>query len=515
MLLRGDDNSQTSPAGGDERILAQARRLLAGEAAGLTATWWMQLDPPAAYWSPEMFAIYGVDPGTEPSRELMRAAVHPSDRAETLRAGTAWEADPRGCYHGTFRIVRPDGGARLLEMRAWMADALGRPQPGAGRAEAAGCPQPRVIGTVIDVTAAGRLANERTRADEQRELVLQVSEEGICGLDPGGRIVFANPAFGALVRRGPAELVGARLHDLVHRDADGRERHAAGDCPYHPGRRGRAREIDAGFVAGDGTRLEVSYVRVAVDADPVLAAVISLRDETEQRAASRRLRASLEHVRALSVQRGALLRQLAGAEERERLRIAADIHDDSVQTLRAVELGLERRRDLIEDPALGRLLEEARLDVHAAATRLRGLMLELLPPVPELPLVAAIAAYCQSQFDGTDFVYEVHGESEELEPDTYLLAYRLAQEAVRNARKHSRGTRVSIAVSSGRGRLVLEVADDGIGLGDLGGHGPRGGLRIIRQRIAAAGGESGFGPGPGGRGTQVRIELPLDEDWGT
>ena len=430
----------------------------------------------------------------------MRAAVHPEDREETLRASRAWQADPQRSYHESFRIVRPDGATRLLELRAWMTDAGGRTER-------------RAIGTVIDLTDAGRRAAEQRRADEQSQLILRVSGDGICGLSRDGSILFFNPAFMALVRRGSAEIVHARLHDLVHRGLDGRELHPLSECPYSPARGGQTREVDAEFMAGDGARLEVSYVRVPVDEDQSLAAVVSLRDETEQRAASRRLRASLERVRALSIQRGALLRQLAGAEERERLRIAADIHDDSVQTLRAVELGLERRRDLIEDPVLGRMLEEARLDVHAAATRLRGLMLELLPPVPEVPLVGAIEAYCQSQFDGTEFVHEVQGETPELKPDTYLLAYRLAQEAIRNARKHSRGARVDVAVSTRDGRLVLEVSDDGIGLGDLDAHGARGGLRIIRQRIAAAGGDGRFGPGPGGRGTRVCIELPLDEDW--
>ena len=164
---------------------------------------------------------------------------------------------------------------------------------------------------------------------------------------------------------------------------------------------------------------------------------------------------------------------------------------------------------------LGRLLEEARLDVHAAATRLRGLMFELLPPVPRLRLVDTIAAYCQSQFDGTDFSLRGQGETEELEPDTYLLAYRLAQEAVRNARKHSHGSRVSVAVGTSDGRLVLEVSDDGIGLERSRRHtGP----------AAACGSSASASPRPAakaasarprGQGTRVRMELPLDEDWGT
>ena len=502
MLVDGGGQTQISPAKGDEKLLSDALQLLERERTGLTATWWARLNEPVVYWSPEMFEIYGIDPRTVPTRELMRAAIHPQDRDGTLGASQAWEADPRGSYDGTFRIVRPDGVTRLLEMRAWITNP------------AEGCER-RAIGTVIDLTDAGRLATERRLADEQRQLVLRVSGDGICGLGRDGRILFSNPAFCALVRRAPDEIDHALLHDLVHRDADGTELHAPSVCPYSPDRAGREHEVDAEFVAGDGARLEVSYVRAPVDEDEALSAVISLRDETEQRAAARRLRASLEHVRALSMQRGALLRQLAGAEERERLRIAADIHDDSVQTLRAVELTLERRRDVIDDPVLGRLLEEARLDVHAAATRLRGLMLELLPPVPEIALVGAIAAYCQSQFDGTDFTYEVHGETEELEPDTYLLAYRLSQEAIRNARKHSRGSHVSVGVHTRAGRLVLEIVDDGVGIRDQDANGPQGGLRIIRQRIAASGGGSSLGPGPEGRGTSVRIELPLDEDWGT
>ena len=502
MRAHGGGNTQTSLTSGDEKLLSDARELLERERTGLTATWWVHLNAPGVSWSPEMFEIYGVDRATVPTREGMRAAIHREDRDRVVNGFRAWEADPRVNYDRTFRIVRPDGGQRLLEMRAWIIDPADQ------------CDR-RAIGTVIDLTDAGRLATERRRADEQRQLVLRVSGDGICGLGRDGRVLFFNPAFCALVRRSPHEVHNAYLHDLVHRDIDGTGLHPPTECSYSPDRAGQGRQVDADFTAGDGVRLEVSYVRAPIDEDESLSAVISLRDETEQRAASRRLRASLEHVRALSLQRGALLRQLAGAEERERLRIAADIHDDSVQTLRAVELTLERRRDQIDDPGLGGILEEARSDVHAAATRLRGLMLELLPPVPEVPLVGAIAAYCESQFAQTGFTHEVHGETEELEADTYLLAYRLAQEAIRNARKHSRGSHVSVGVGTSNGRLVLEVTDDGVGIGDVGAHGARGGLRIIGQRIAASGGDSRIGPGPDGRGTTMRIELPLDEDWGT
>ena len=483
-----------------EPDLVDARLLLDSGHSSQSGSWWLDLETGDLEWSSEIYEIFGLDPSQPPSRLAIHEARHPEDRELVTKAVEQSETGG-GSFSVIYRIIRSSGEVRLLEARGWVESA----PDGLGR---------HALGTVNDITDAALLARERRLSDEHRELIMHASRDGICGLDVLGQITFFNPAFQELVGRPAAAIADELLHDLVHRDPAGRELHALVDCPYFGEDPGRVIDIDADFNTGHGTVLEVSYVRVGVEEGDSTAAVLSLRDATEQREAARRLHSSLEQIRSLTAQRGKLLDQLAGAQERERLRIAADIHDDSVQTLRAVELVLERRRDQIDDPRCAQLLDEARVDVHQAATRLRGLMSELLPPLPTMSLRDAVLAYGESLLSDTSFGFDVRGDPRELRADTYLLAYRLIQEAVRNARNHSRGTRIEVELGCSLDRLEIVVSDDGVGLdADRVTDSAQGGLRIIRQRLEFAGGKATSGPGLGSRGLAVRMQIPLGDPW--
>lgn len=108
------------------------------------------------------------------------------------------------------------------------------------------------------------------------------------------------------------------------------------------------------------------------------------------------------------------------AEEGARARIAADIHDDTIQTLGAVALSLQNVRD--------------------AANRLRRVMFELMPPLSSTDLRGALEAYCEVLFAGWGMAFEVAGEvPETLDPEVGAVAYRVAQEAPRGDAPAARG----------------------------------------------------------------------------
>ena len=500
MQSHGVSTEPRSSALGGAPDIVDAQLLLAAEHTSLSGSWWLNLENGETVWSPEMYEIFGLDPASGPSREGVERLRHPDDAASVTAVIEATMTSG-GSFSIAYRVIRPSGEVRLLDARGWVESRAN----GHGR---------YARGTVHDITNAALLARGRRLADEQRELILRATGDGICGLDALGRVTFFNPAFQQLVRRPAAGICNELLHDLVHRDPSGRELHPPADCPYSGEDHGRVSDIDADFCPGDGAPLEVSYVRVGVHEGDFAGAVLSLRDATEQRAAARRLHSSLEQIRSLSTQRGHLLSQLAAAEERERLRIAADIHDDSIQTLRAIELMLERRRDQIEDERGTQVLDEARLDIHLAAARLRGLMLELLPPLPKLTLNEAVRAYCETLLNESALEFAVHGEAGELSAERYLLAYRLIQEAVRNARRHSGGSRIEVTLESSGNELEIVVSDDGVGVQDAAcAEVEQGGLRILRQRIEAAGGTALLGPGLGSSGLAVAMRISLEETW--
>ncbi len=198
------------------------------------------------------------------------------------------------------------------------------------------------------------------------------------------------------------------------------------------------------------------------------------------------------------------------AEEGARARIAADIHDDTIQTLSAVALSLQNARDQSDDAAARATLDAASSHVRDAADHLRQVMFELMPPTRATDLRGALEAYCAVLFAGSGMACEVTGEAPEVDPDVGAVAYRITQEAARNALRHSCAAHVRVALERGGDELVVTVSDDGVGLGaDGSGFPDHAGLRIIDQRAGAIGGTVAFETGLGGQGTSVVVCLPL------
>jgi PAS domain S-box-containing protein len=468
--------------------------------SGLTGAWVAEVgaeaDSDSLWWSPEMYEIFGVQPtGYSPSFEGVFDAMEPGSLELIKSLVDSWRATPEP-FAETFRIQRPGGEKRLIEVSGWTdLDQERRPRG--------------LMGTCRDVTLPVVIARDRSRLSRQRAMILRAAGDGICGLDPHGLMTFSNPALNRLLHREGESLEGRRLHDLVHRDRGGRELHNGADCPFENLDARPASATDADFHRADGARIEVAYVLVAIDDDDFPGAVVSFRDITARRAAARLLQTSLQQVQTLSAQRGALLKHLAEAEERERLRIAADIHDDTIQALGAVALRLSRAGEHAANDPDRDLLADAEIEVRGVADRLRRLMFELMPPVAGNDLRSAVETYCSVLFAGSEMRYEIVGDIGGLGSDRYLLAYRLIQEALRNALTHSEAARVRVEFDRTPTELVFRVSDDGVGMGDGETPPTHAGLRIVRRRAEAASGSAQFGIGLDGRGSSIELRLPL------
>ena len=204
------------------------------------------------------------------------------------------------------------------------------------------------------------------------------------------------------------------------------------------------------------------------------------------------------------------LAEVVAADEAARARIAADIHDDAIQTLGAVALSLQNARDEVTDPAACTALEGGVRYVRDAAERLRRSMFELMPPLPAADLREAVETYASVLLADSGLVHELVGGAAQLPADTRVMAYRLIQEALRNARRHSSASRIQTELSRADGDLRITVSDDGVGLPQQDAPAPtHAGLRLIRQRAESLGGAVSFGVGLNGRGTAVHLRLPL------
>jgi two-component system, NarL family, sensor histidine kinase UhpB len=201
-------------------------------------------------------------------------------------------------------------------------------------------------------------------------------------------------------------------------------------------------------------------------------------------------------------------RVLAG-QEAERLRIAQELHDQIGQELTAVLLGLARLRnavdaDTAEDVAA---VQEA---VRASLEEVRRIALELRPEaLDDLGLHSALAVLCErfGQRSGLTVEQRISEPLPALDPESELVVYRVAQEALTNVARHARTDRALLTLQAQQpgGPLVLRISDQGRGMPDGGGAGA--GMRGMRERAALIGARLEIGPNPAGRGTMVELAL--------
>jgi signal transduction histidine kinase len=225
----------------------------------------------------------------------------------------------------------------------------------------------------------------------------------------------------------------------------------------------------------------------------------------------RSLDSMAEELRARELERAHLLGAVVEASEEERRRIAGDVHDDSIQVMSAHVMNLQLLRRRVDDPELQTRIRELEESGRAATSRLRDLVFELhSPTLEEHGLQAALETLLDRAFEGEDVAHSVASSLQEEPPHAAgAIAYRIAQEAIRNARQHAGPHHVTVELRRDGGELEIRITDDGSGfeaerVDDRPGHL---GLRGIRERAAAVGGSVTIDSAPA-RGTTVRCRLP-------
>ena len=235
-------------------------------------------------------------------------------------------------------------------------------------------------------------------------------------------------------------------------------------------------------------------------------------DITAQKEAEEKLRWSLEVLRRTSQQRRELMERLETAQEEERRRIAADIHDDSIQVMSAVDMRLQTFA--MQGGAEPAALQELHETVQLAIERLRHLVFELRPAALDREgLVAAIRQYLQHMQaeNGVEWTLDSDGLLSEPGPELRGALYRMAREAVMNVRKHAAATRVSAVVATAGAGIIVRISDDGHGFDPATAeHAEPGhvGLRTTMERAEVAGGWCRIQSSPGA-GTTIELWLPL------
>jgi two-component system sensor histidine kinase UhpB len=239
---------------------------------------------------------------------------------------------------------------------------------------------------------------------------------------------------------------------------------------------------------------------------PLLPASIDGVGETEE--VARMELAFLRMMRRLEAERRRAGSAALHAQEEERARVARDLHDEVNQSLTGLLLRLEAAREGAPAELEGELAETKAL-ANQAMNELLSLARQLRPTaLDDLGLVAAIEGQVDQLGRGQIAArLDAEGNFSDLGDDAQLVVYRVAQEALSNAARHSGAEHVEVRLRRpAGGGVLLEIADDGRGFAfDVSERGL--GIGGMRERALLIGAELTIESRPGA-GTTVRLIVP-------
>lgn len=225
----------------------------------------------------------------------------------------------------------------------------------------------------------------------------------------------------------------------------------------------------------------------------------------------------LDRTVAEQTRRVALLEHAVDASAAERRRIAATLHDGVVQELAATSFavsGAAGRAEADGDRALGSMLRDVAAAVRGTIGGLRSLLVDIYPPsLATSGLVAVLSDLANTaRTRDIDVTLEMPEDGRTgLDEEGERLVYRVAQESLRNAAKHSAARHIVIALTVEAKVVLLTVSDDGVGFdaAQVLASPPEGhlGLQVMRDLAATAGARLEVASAPG-QGTTWRLTVP-------
>jgi signal transduction histidine kinase len=235
----------------------------------------------------------------------------------------------------------------------------------------------------------------------------------------------------------------------------------------------------------------------AVLDDPGLREAVS--SAAQLAAANARLQAE---VRARVAELRASRRRIVEAGDEERRRLERRLREGAEERLELLAEHLRRARLSAGSDAARERLDRTEAQLERTLEELRRLAHGLHPRVlAETGLAGALASLAEQ----APIPVEVAAPDAKLPPEVEAVAYFLCSEALANVAKHASASRVSLSVTTGDGRVRIEVEDDGLGGADP----ARGtGLRGLVDRVEALGGTFNL-ESPAGAGTRLAAEIPL------
>lgn len=343
-------------------------------------------------------------------------------------------------------------------------------------------------------------------SEEHLRMVFDTAVDGIVELSIDGRILRANDAFCRVVGL-ERDVIEGQAWSAVAATMEGPDTSFAA-LPETGEAQLRGRE-------GQIVHLESRVSEVPTTPPRRL---LLVRDVTAAKVADQTIRSLFQFLQDRDEDRSRLLRRTNAAIEGERNRFARDLHDGPVQGVSAASLSVEAALLMVKAGDVERgveILTRIRQELADEAEALRRLMSGLRPPVlEERGLLAALRDALGKFGEEQGVETKLSGTvGHPLPADLETLAYRVVQEALTNAAKHSGATKVSVSVGTDPTQIRVEIEDDGAGFDPTHARdflrAGRVGLASMRERVELASGTFTV-RSSADRGTVVAATLPLD-----
>jgi PAS domain S-box-containing protein len=241
-------------------------------------------------------------------------------------------------------------------------------------------------------------------------------------------------------------------------------------------------------------------------------AFVIVKDFTETQRAQFLLHRGLDLLKEEAWDRQALIGRLIQAQEDERARIAADIHDDTIQVISAASLRLQQLRLRLQTPEEVAILDKFEQALGLSLSRLRQIVFDLRPSGVERGVVAAIRADLERMAADTGIRFWLDDRlAAPIPVSAAVPIYRVAGEALTNVRKHANARTVWVGLHEVDHGCLVSIVDDGAGYHPAEVEGRRGhlGLSLMRERVQLAGGWCRTESTPGVE-TTVEFWIPYD-----
>jgi two-component system NarL family sensor kinase len=431
------------------------------------------------YFNPQIEQLTGYS-ADELRTMHMSDLVHP-DSVEMVRARVAsrWRGEQLSPRH-EFKILTKSGETRWLDLAATVLEFEGRPA---------------IVGTAFDITEKKQLEQQAAEHTALLQTLVANSPYGIMVGGKDHRIRFCNSAFQRIFQYAESEVVGRDPDDLIGLTENSEARNFSarvlgGEVVHATTVRRRK----------DGSRVDVEFHAVPlVSTGEFLGCFGIYQDISERIRSEARLRS--------------LRDRLTRVQDEERAHIARELHDDIGQRLAllGIQLAELQKASRTMAPALyeqlvtsRRLTEEICADAQRISHRLHPSKLALLG------LTKALSRLCESFAKRSDVEIEfLPGEMPRLPPEISTCLYRIAQEAIQNAAKHSQCPRIVVELSANVEAVRLSVSDTGCGFdSEAGGHKAGLGLVSMAERASSVGGDLSVRSAVN-QGTKIEVTIPL------